>query len=121
MLAAKYDITIDRAAEYSFVLTIQNPAGTAVDIGTYTFYAEARDAVTKKQAVVFATSILDGGDNGQVKFSLSEANTLTLKPAGSYEYDIFMKSTGDVMQRLLYGSMTVRQNFYKGVPVDPLP
>jgi len=29
MLAAKYDITIDRAAEYTFVLTIQNQAGTA--------------------------------------------------------------------------------------------
>ena len=29
MLAANYDITIDRAAEYTFVLTIQNQAGTA--------------------------------------------------------------------------------------------
>jgi hypothetical protein len=28
MLAANYDITIDRAAEYSFVLTIQNQLTT---------------------------------------------------------------------------------------------
>ena len=124
MLAANYDITIDRAAEYSFVLTIQNQLGVAVDLdppaaAAYGFFADIRDAVTKKEVVSFTPTILNDGNNGEVAFNLSEANTLLLKPSGSYEYDIFMQRAA-TMERLLYGSVTVRANITKGAPVDPI-
>ena len=119
MLAANYDITIDRATEYSFVLTIKNQTGAFVDIGANTFYSDIRDSVTKKEVVSFTATILDDGDNGQVAFTLTEAQTLLLKPTGSYEYDIFMQRSG-VMERLLYGSVSARANITKGVPVDPI-
>ena len=124
MLAANYDITIDRAAEYKFVLTLQNQLGQAVDLdppdaGPYEFFADIRETATKKEVVSFAASVLNGGDNGQVSFVLSEASTLLLKPSTSYEYDIFMQR-GGVMERLLYGSVTVRANITKGFPVDPI-
>lgn len=119
MLAANYDITIDRAAEYKFVLTIQNQAGAAVNISSATFYADIRETVSKKEVVSFTTTILDSGVNGQVSLALTEANTLLLKPNGDYEYDIFMRR-GTVMERLLYGSVAVRANTTKGVPVDPI-
>ena len=119
MLAANYDITIDRAAEYTFVLTIQNQAGAAINIGSATFYADIRETVSKKEVVSFTTTILSSGVNGQVSLALTEANTLLLKPAGDYEYDIFMRRSS-VMERLLYGSVAVRANITKGVPVDPI-
>jgi hypothetical protein len=124
MLAANYDITIDRAAEYSFVLTIQNQLEVPIDLdppaaAAYGFFADIRDANTKKEVVSFTATILDDGNNGQVAFNLSEANTLLLKPSGSYEYDIFMQR-GGVMERLIFGSVTVRANITKGVPVDPI-
>jgi hypothetical protein len=119
MLAANYDITIDRAAEYTFVLTIQNQAGTAVNIGSATFYADIRDVNFRRKAVSFTPTVLDSGVNGQVSFNLTEANTLVLNPSGIYEYDIFMRR-GTVMERLLEGSVTVRANITKGVPVDPI-
>ena len=124
MLAANYDITIDRAAEYSFVLTIQNQLEEPIDLdppaaAAFGFFADIRETATKKEVVSFTASILNGGDNGQVSFNLSEANTLLLKPSGSYEYDIFMQR-GGVMERLLYGSVTVRANITKGAPVDPI-
>ena len=124
MLAANYDITIDRAAEYSFVLTIQNQLEEAIDLdpaeaAAYSFYADIRETATKKEIVSFTATILDDGDNGQVSFNLTEANTLLLKPSTAYEYDIFMNRNG-VMERLLYGSVTVRANITKGVPVDPI-
>ena len=124
MLAANYDITIDRAAEYSFVLTIQNQLGQPVDLAppasaAFGFYADIRETATKKEVVSFTASVLNGGDNGQVAFNLSEASTLLLKPTGAYEYDIFMQR-GGVMERLLYGSVTVRANITKGAPVDPI-
>lgn len=124
MLAANYDITIDRAAEYSFVLTIQNQLGEAIDLNpaeadAFDFYADIRETTTKKEVVSFTPTILDSGDNGQVAFNLTEANTLLLKPSTAYEYDIFMRR-GGVMERLLYGSVTVRANITKGTPVDPI-
>ena len=124
MLAANYDITIDRAAEYSFVLTIQNYLKQPIDLepsnaAAYTFYADIRETNTKKEIVSFTTLILDGGNNGQVSLRLTEADTLLLKPSLAYEYDIFMQR-GGVMERLLYGSVTVRANVTKGVPVDPI-
>lgn len=124
MLAANYDITIDRAAEYKFVLTLQNQLEQPIDLDPpaadpYAFYADIRETATKKEIVSFSATILNGGDNGQVAFNLSEANTLLLKPTGSYEYDIFMQR-GGVMERLLYGSVTVRANITKGAPVDPI-
>jgi hypothetical protein len=123
MLAANYDITIDRAAEYKFVLTLQNQLQEPVDLAPpasdpYAFYADIRETATKKEVVSFTANILDGGDNGQVAFNLSEANTLLLNPSTKYEYDIFMQRNG-VMERLLFGSVTVRANITKGSPVDP--
>ena len=120
MLAANYDITIDRAAEYTFVLTIQNQAGTAVNIGSATFYADIRNPITGRKAVSFTPTILDSGVNGQVSFNLTEANTLALSPSGRYEYDIFMRRS-NVSDRLLYGSVTVRANMTKGSPIEPTP
>lgn len=125
MLAANYDITIDRAAEYSFVLTIQNQLAQPIDLAppaaaAYGFYADIRETATKKEIVSFTATILDDGNNGQVKLSLSESDTLSLKPSTDYEYDIFMQRSG-VMERLLYGSVTVRANVTKGSPVDPAP
>jgi hypothetical protein len=125
MLAANYDITIDRAAEYKFVLTIQNQLEQPIDLDpaeadAFNFYADIRETATKKEIVSFTYQILDGGDNGQVAFNLSEADTLLLKPSAAYEYDIFMQRSG-VMERLLFGSVTVRANITKGEPVDPIP
>jgi hypothetical protein len=119
MLAANYNITIDRAAEYTFVLTIQNQAGTAVNIGSVAFYADIRDLVNNTEAVSFAYVILDSGVNGQVSFNLTEANTLLLRPDGRYSYDIFMIRSGST-ERLLYGSVTARANITRGVPIDPI-
>ena len=124
MLAANYDITIDRAAEYSFVLTIQNQLQEPIDLdpaeaAAFGFFADIRETATKKEIVSFTANILGDGNNGQVAFNLSEANTLLLKPSTEYEYDIFMQR-GGVMERLLYGSVTVRANITKGAPVDPI-
>lgn len=125
MLAANYDITIDRAAEYSFVLTIQNQLEQPIDLDPpaadpYAFYADVRETATKKEIVSFTAAILNDGNNGQVSFNLSEASTLLLKPSTDYEYDIFMRRN-NVTERLLFGSVTVRANITKGSPVDPTP
>jgi len=116
MLAANYDITLDRAADYSFVLTIQNQAGTAINITGATFEADIRSTTTKAQAVEF-TPTLTTPLSGIVTFSLTKAETKTLRAGeGLYEYDIFMALGSPlVTSRLLYGSVTVRPQFTNDV------
>lgn len=118
MLAANFDITIDRAAEYKFVLTVKNQAGDAVNIGSAAFYADIRDVTSRRKVVSFTPTILDSGVNGQVSLNLTEANTLTLQPSGNYVYDVFMRRSG-VTERLIEGSVTVRDNVTKGYPIEP--
>jgi hypothetical protein len=114
MLAANYDITLDRAADYGFVLTIQDAVSTPVDITGATFYADIRNVAPKTQAVAF-TVALTTPLSGIVTFSLSKANTKTLKAGeGLYEYDIFMV-LGGTTRRLIYGSVTVRPQFTNDV------
>jgi len=114
MLAANYDITLDRAADYAFVLTIQDSARVPVNITGATFYADIRNVPSKTQAAAF-TAALTTPLSGIVTFSLTKANTKTLKTGeGLYEYDIFMV-LGGTTRRLLYGSVTVRPQFTNDV------
>ena len=120
MLAANYDITLDRAADYAFVLTIEDALGVAVDLsaGTTLFYADVRNVATKAQAVQF-TYVKTTPLSGIVTFKLAKADTKLLKSGeGLYEYDIFMAlgaSPNTVTRRLLYGSVTVRPQFTNDV------
>jgi len=110
MLAAKYDITLDRAADYSFVLTINNLNGNPVNLTGDQFEGDIRFVGTKSEALEF--SFTNGGTSGQVTITLTAAQTKQLL-AGSanYEYDVFIiRSTANGGQtiRLLEGSVTVR-------------
>ena len=120
MLAANYDITLDRAADYAFVLTIEDADGIAVDLSDAAtlFYADIRNVASKAQAVQF-TATKTAGTGGIVTFKLTKVNTKLLKAGeGLYEYDIFMAlgaSPNTVTRRLLYGSVTVRPQFTNDV------
>lgn len=108
MLAANYDITLDRAADYSFVLTIQNQAGAAVDLTDAEFYADVREVASKKEVLDLTPTITGSAVNGQVLLSLTKAQTKTLRAGkGIYEWDLFMDRSS-TRTRLLYGSFTAR-------------
>lgn len=117
MLAANYDITLDRGADYSFVLTIQNQAGVAVDLSAVgnppvatTFIADVREVATKKEVLDLTPTILGAATNGQVTIAITKAQTKTLRAgSGIYEWDLFMDRGSPVVRtRLLYGSLTAR-------------
>lgn len=121
MIAAEYDLIIDRAAEYRFTLTIKDRAGDPVNLTGKTFYADVIDAATKNQVTAFTATVTSPASSGEVVLSLSEANTLQLNARRGYEWDLFMVTAAtSVTERILYGKITVRQNRTKGVPIDPI-
>jgi hypothetical protein len=124
MIAANFDITIDRATDWSIVLTIKDTYGVAINLETitsagppivykYDFTGEIRNKVTKKEVVSFTFDKTTNGDTGQLGISLSKANTLLLREQDTYEYDIFMADTAvnpDTFTRLLEGDCFVQNN-----------
>jgi hypothetical protein len=117
MTAAQYDITLDRAADYNLTVSVQNSAGSPVNLTGAAIYAEIRDYNTKKEVVAF-TTVGSSLSTGVIALSLTEANTKLLNTKTRYEWDLFLVRTGTVTERLLYGDLTCRQNYYKGSPID---
>lgn len=110
MLAANYDITIDRGADYSFVLTVQNQSGVAVTLPAANLcYGDIRDSVTKQQVTSF--SFTSGLTTGQLTITLGKTLTKLLRETGGYEYDIFADiGSPAVRRRLIEGKVLVRNN-----------
>ena len=117
MLAANYNITLDRGADYRFVLTIINQAGAAVDLSAVgsppiatTFIADVREVASKKEVLDLTPTVLGTATNGQVLITITKAQTKTLRAgSGIYEWDLFMDRGSPVVRtRLLYGSLTAR-------------
>ena len=109
MLAANYDITLDRAADYSFVLTVLNQAGAAVTVPSSGYFGDIRDSVTKQQVTSFTIDRKNDGTDGQILITLPKTTTKLLRETGGYEYDIFADISG-TRRRLIEGKVLVRNN-----------
>lgn len=109
MLAANYDITLDRGADYSFVLTIQDGSLAAINVSGATFNSDVLDVKTKAVAGALEGSLTLAA-SGIITFKMTAANTKLLRVGtGLYEYDIFMTFGSPLLKRkLLYGSFTLR-------------
>lgn len=108
MIAAHYDILLDRASDWSKVLTIRQGDGTVVDLSDANFRGRVRDVATKSPIVTFAFDTT-GAASGLVTFGLDDTATRNLLSTRKYEYDIFM-SEGSSDIRLLEGTVTSRDN-----------
>lgn len=108
MIAATFNITLDRAADYALVLTLKNYAGGPVIVSASEFHGQVRNAVSKKKIVDFTFSTADLSA-GEVKISLSETDTKLLRATTDYEYDIFRVKSSETA-RLIAGSLNVRAN-----------
>lgn len=110
MLAANYDITLDRAADYSLILTVQNPTGIPLVVPASGYFGDIRDSVTKQQVTNFTiTRNTIGGADGQILIALGKTLTKLLRENGSYEYDIFA-DIDSLRRRLIEGKVIVRNN-----------
>lgn len=113
MLAARFNITLDRAADYQFTLFVNDQSGNPVDISAAVFHADVRNAITKAELLEFTATA--GGENNEVVLSLSENQTKTLSTSVPYEWDLFMIRSGTDTDRLIYGSLTCRDNLTNDV------
>jgi hypothetical protein len=111
-MASTVNLSIDQGTSFARVLTIQDDSNVAIDITGYTFRGQARvkyDSASPSLTFAFAIRTQTGGNVGKVDMSLAAAATesLAIKAATSYVYDVEMVEPGGTVRRLFEGIVTV--------------
>lgn len=105
-MGAYVELTIDQGATFSTSVDLSNDDGTAINVANYTFQSQIRKSYYSANATANLTITVLDAANGNVKLSMTPANTANIK-AGRYLYDIKMTDTGGVTTRVLEGIVTV--------------
>jgi hypothetical protein len=109
-----YDMDIHQGTTFTRTLTIEEPAGTPVDITTYTFKAEIKKNKTDSTALDEFTITLSDPTNGILTMSLTDTETSAL-PAIIGFYDLIMTDGSSAKSRILEGRVTITQQ----VTIEP--
>lgn len=108
MPAGKQNITVERGATFSLVVTWRDSNGTAINITGYTARMQCRRSVEADETLFSLTDsagLALGGAAGTITITLTAAQTAAID-ATSGVYDLELVSAGGVVTRLVEGSVT---------------
>ena len=86
------------------VINITDENGDPVDLTGYTGAAQMRKHYTSSAQTAFSVSV--AGANGAVTMSINSAVT-NLLTSGRYVYDCELKSSSNVVSRIIEGTVTI--------------
>ena len=104
-MPATRDISIYRGDDFNHTVTIQDSAGSAIDVSGRTYTSQLRRYPDSATAAATFTVSMTGAASGTVVFSLTDTVTAGLEP-GPYSYDIQQDSSG-TLTTLLAGQAIV--------------
>jgi len=108
-MAVQYIVEIDQGADWFFNVTYENPAGTPVNLTSYTAALQLRSLPESTTAVLSLTTgsgITITGATGLVAVRATAAQTGAII-AGDYYYDLEITSPQGVVTRLVQGQALV--------------
>ena len=108
-LAATYNTSVDRNADWSKTLTIRDSGGVAVNIGAATFEGTIKSAAGKPLIASFTFALISSGTGGQVTITLTDTESLKLAPDQTYRYEISMILSGQ-RYSLIKGTLKAKPN-----------
>lgn len=100
------ELTVDQGTTFETSLDLTNDDGTAINVANYIFTSQIRKSYYSSNATANITVTIADAANGNVKLSMTAANTANIK-AGRYLYDLKMTSTTNVTTRVIEGIITV--------------
>ena len=103
-MATKANITIDQGTTFSTVITLADEDNVLIDLTGYTANSQIRKHYSSSNSQAFSISL--GGASGTVTMSLTSTQTSNLV-AGRYVYDVELKSSSNVVSRIVEGIVTV--------------
>jgi len=111
-MAVSYNTVIDQGADWEFIVTYENPAGTPVVITDYTARLQLRSPISSATAVLSLTTggggITIAGLTGVVTCKATNAQTALIDD-GTYFYDLEIASpvATPIVTRLVQGQIVV--------------
>ena len=108
-MAVQYIVEIDQGADWFFNVTYENPAGTPVNITSYTAALQLRslpESTTAVLSLATGSGITITGAAGLVAVRATAAQTGAII-AGDYYYDLEITSPQGVVTRLVQGQAVV--------------
>jgi hypothetical protein len=108
-MAVQYIVEIDQGADWFFNVTYENPAGTPVNITSYTAALQLRslpESTTAVLSLATGSGITITGASGLVAVRATAAQTGAII-AGDYYYDLEITSPLGVVTRLVQGQALV--------------
>ncbi len=113
MSAAQYNIKIHKGSAFDFNLRILDALGSPVVLsgGSTAFKAQIREDSRKPLVATFTVAPFPvQAPDGNLRFSLTAAQTLTFNPNRKYQWDFFWTDTAGSRRKLLYGTVDVLEN-----------
>lgn len=108
-MAVQYIVEIDQGADWFFNVTYENPAGTPVNITSYTAALQLRslpESTTAVLSLATGSGITITGPSGLVAVHATAVQTGAII-AGDYYYDLEITSPQGVVTRLVQGQAIV--------------
>jgi len=103
-VAIKANIVIDQGTDFETIINVTDENGDIVDLTGYTGAAQMRKHYTSSAQTAFGVTI--SNTYGTVTLTMNSATTDTIS-SGRYVYDCELRSSANIVSRLLEGVVTV--------------
>ena len=100
------ELTVDQGSNFESTIDLVSDDGAVINVAGYVFTGQLRKSYYSANATANLTLTIVNAANGNVKVSISAANTANIK-AGRYLYDIKMRDTSNTVTRLVEGVITI--------------
>lgn len=103
-MAIKANLVIDQGTDYETIIDVTDENGDSVNLAGYSGAAQMRKHYSSTAQTAFTVSI--SAQAGTVTLSMNAATTNAIS-AGRYVYDCELRTSSNVVSRLLEGIVTV--------------
>jgi hypothetical protein len=100
------ELTLDQGTTFETSIDLTNDDGSAINVTNFLFSSQIRKSYYSTNVTANITTTIVDAPNGNVKLSVTAANTANIK-AGRYLYDVKMTTASGVTTRVIEGIITV--------------
>ena len=105
-MATISNLFVDQDADFTTTVTVNDSAGSALDLTNYTALGMIRKTYQSSTATTFTSAFVSPRTTGQITISLTDTQTAALE-SGRYVYDLVITDASGNKTRVVEGSVTV--------------
>ena len=105
-MATISNLFVDQDADFTTTVTVNDSAGTALDLTNYTALGMIRKTYQSSTATTFTSAFVSPRTTGQITISLTDTQTAALE-SGRYVYDLVITDASGNKTRVVEGIATV--------------